>query len=194
MEGDSTAETKQPELEASRVNQRRVGLVNDSQVVNLVLASTELLHNANILDQAPDGEHWDGEGDGSGKEEGELGEGEVDRRAVQLVQEGRAPGLRWDREQLVTGALGDERRVLEKVAENPDASAGAKTIDTTGPVKHVRYSLVTHTLQRVGVQKAKVAGVNDGRRLVETNKTIELVVCAHAGQSSVKVVFYRLPE
>lgn len=72
VKGDGTAQSEQPQLETSGLNKRRRRLVNDGKVVHLVLSSSELFHNADILNQAPDGEDGNREGDGSGKEEREL--------------------------------------------------------------------------------------------------------------------------
>ncbi len=40
------------------------------------------------------------------------------------------------------------------------------------------HLLVSHALQRLGVQKAKITRVDDCRCFVDTNQTVELVVCA----------------
>jgi len=63
VEGDSATESKQPQLETGSLDERRRRLVNDGEVVDLVLASAELLDNSDVLNQAPDGEYRDGESD-----------------------------------------------------------------------------------------------------------------------------------
>lgn len=40
------------------------------------------------------------------------------------------------------------------------------------------HSLVTHTLQRVGVEEAKITSVDDSSSLMLADQTVEFMVCA----------------
>ena len=119
MQGDCATQTKQTQLDTRRLDQSRRRLIDDGQVVDLVLARAELFHNAHILDQTPNGEDGDGEGEGAREQVGDLREGEVNRRAVQLLDERNASSLWRDGQELAAGDGGNEGRVLEKVAEDP---------------------------------------------------------------------------
>lgn len=137
MHGDSTAKSKQTQLESSGFNESRGRLINNSQVVDLVLARPELLHDADVLDQSPDSKDWDGESDGTREEKGKLGEGKVDREVAELVDDRLTASLLRDLQQLVACGRRDQRRVLEKVAKYPGLVSNASSKD----------SLVAHALQ-----------------------------------------------
>jgi hypothetical protein len=119
VERHCTAKAEQAKLESRGLDERCRSLIKDGEVVDLVLAGAELFHNAHVLNQAPDGEHGDREGDSTREKKGELGKREVDRRAVELVEKRGAAGLRGDGKELFARAQRDQRRVLEQVAKNP---------------------------------------------------------------------------
>lgn len=99
-----------------------------------------------------------------------LGKREVDRGAVQLADEGSPSSLCRNGQELVARHGRNERRVLQQMPQDPASLAQ----------RFAANPLVTHTLQRVGVQEAKVTRVDDGSGLMLADQTVQLVVCASA--------------
>jgi len=55
---DCTTETKKTELDSTQLQESRMGLVNDVEVVNLVFAGSQLLQNRDIFACAPNCVDW----------------------------------------------------------------------------------------------------------------------------------------
>lgn len=167
---DRSSQSEEPELDSGRLDQGRRRLIDHSQIVDLILSCPELLDDADVLDQTPHSEDWDRESDRAGKEMRELGKREVNRGAVQLVDKGGSSSLRRDGQELIARHGRNERRVLQQMPQDPASSAQRSAV----------YPLVTHTLQRVGVQEAKVTRVDDGSSLMLADQAVQFVVCASA--------------
>jgi hypothetical protein len=108
------AKTQESELDTAHIEQPRVSLVNDVQVVNLVFARTQLFQDLNVLASSPYCVDWNVQRVCLVEELGQLGERETFSSKALFDRGLRRRGL--------NGALdvvGEEWRVLGDVLEGP---------------------------------------------------------------------------
>lgn len=78
---------------------------------------------------------------------------------------------------IARGDAGSCRQRFPHVCDLP--SVGRRTVASKpGLSEKEQHSLVAHARQRLLVQEAKVSGVDDRRRFMLANQSVELVVCA----------------
>lgn len=123
---DRSSQTEQPQLQPANIHHSGRDLIEHMQVLHLVLARSELLQDPHVLDQTPDREDRDGEGDRASEEVGELREREVDGRLVQCVDQGRSTLGGRNVEKRLAGERRDQGRVSQEVLEDSTTSASDK--------------------------------------------------------------------
>ena len=82
VQRNGTSQTKQPQFDSSGLDHPRACLVDNSQVLHLVLARPEFFKDMDILNQSPDSEDWDREGDSSSEKVRKLRKWKVNESIV----------------------------------------------------------------------------------------------------------------